>query len=313
MTVLVALLAGGLVFAATLLVLTTRRRAAVNRRVEWYSGPSKKRRTAAFAGSRPNASDHLETMLDRFGATDRVQKRLERAGVGRSPGAFVGLIVVVALAALALGTIVRSFELGVLAAIAVPFITAVVLSARAARRSKAFEAQLPEILDSLSSSLRAGHGFDYALQAMADDVGEPAGAEFRRVVAETHLGRPMDVALRELGERVESKDLLFVLDAIMVQRQVGGSLAELFELVSETVRSREQFRRKLRASTGMVRLSAKMLMGIPIAIGILLTLVNRPYMEPLFTTRAGLIMLSVAAGMMVFGGLMLRRIGQVKP
>lgn len=312
MTLIVALLAGGLVFAATLLLLTTRRRVAVNRRVEWYSGPTEKKQAAHFSSS-ASVADRLEQLLDRVGLTTRLKTSLDRAGVQRSPGAFAGFLLVVAFAALVLGLIVRGFGLGLIAAVAVPFVAWLVLSVRASRRSRAFEAQLPEILDSLSASLRAGHGFDYALQTMAEDVADPAGTEFRRVVTETHLGRPMEVALRELGERAESKDLLFVLDAIMVQRQVGGSLAELFVLVSETVRAREQFRRKLRASTGMVRLSAKMLMGIPIVIGVLLTLVNRPYMEPLFTTKPGLIMLSVATTMMVFGGLMLRRIGSVKP
>ena len=100
------------------------------------------------------------------------------------------------------------------------------------RRSRAFERQLPEILDTLAASLRAGHGFDHGLQTVATDVGEPAGREFRRVVAEVHLGRSLEDALAELGRRIRSADLQFVLDAIAIQRQVGGSLAELFELVA---------------------------------------------------------------------------------
>ena len=148
------------------------------------------------------------------------------------------------------------------------------------RRSRAFEQQLPEILDTLAASLRAGHGFDHGLQTVATDVGEPAGREFRRVVAEVHLGRSLEDALAELGRRIRSADLQFVLDAIAIQRQVGGSLAELFELVATTVRAREQFRRNLRAITGQVRISANVLTGLPIVAAVLLTLDQPQLHEP---------------------------------
>ncbi len=141
-------------------------------------------------------------------------------------------------------------------------------------------AQLPEILDTLAASLRAGHGFDHGLQTVATDVGEPAGREFRRVIAEVHLGRSLEDALADLGQRIRSEDLQFVLDAIAIQRQVGGSLAELFELVATTVRAREQFRRNLRAITGQVRISANVLTGLPVVAAVLLTLVNPGLHEP---------------------------------
>ena len=183
---------------------------------------------------------------------------------------------------------------------------------RALRRSRAFERQLPEILDTLAASLRAGHGFDHGLQTVATDVGEPAGREFKRVVAEVHLGRSLEDALAELGRRIRSADLQFVLDAIAIQRQVGGSLAELFELVATTVRSREQFRRNLRAITGQVRISANVLTGLPIVAAVLLTLLNPSYMSPLWNTSSGHILALVALSMIVCGSFVLRRVGKVR-
>ncbi len=175
------------------------------------------------------------------------------------------------------------------AALAAPWL---VLQVLGSRRSRAFERQLPEILDTLAASLRAGHGFDHGLQSVASDVGEPAGREFKRVVAEVHLGRSLEEALADLGNRIRSSDLQFVLDAIAIQRQVGGSLAELFELVAQTVRAREQFRRNLRAITGQVRISANVLTGLPIVAALLLTLVNPRYMWPLWHTQSGHILCS---------------------
>jgi tight adherence protein B len=188
----------------------------------------------------------------------------------------------------------------------------IVLHVKALRRSRAFEQQLPEILDTLAASLRAGHGFDHGLQTVATDVGEPAGREFRRVVAEVHLGRSLEDALTELGRRIRSADLQFVLDAIAIQRQVGGSLAELFVLVATTVRAREQFRRNLRAVTGQVRISANVLSGLPVVAAVLLTLVNPSYMSPLWNTSSGHILSLVALGMILCGSFVLRRVGKVR-
>jgi tight adherence protein B len=309
MILVVALLVGGLVFGGTMLVLNGRRRSAVTERVGWYNGPSKRGdNKAKFSFSRS-----FESLLDRLGATNRIAQALGRAGVDRTPGAFALLVLLVSVAVFVLFAILVSTALALALGLAVPFLAAAWLHMRARQRAREFEEQLPEILDSLSASLRAGHGFDYALQTMTDDVADPAATEFRRVLAEVHLGRPMDAALRELGERVKSEDLLFVLDAIMVQRQVGGSLAELFELVSETVRSRESFRRKLRAITGMARMSATVLTLLPLVAALGLTLVNHQYEAPLFTTSAGRILCLGTICAVLVGGAMLRKIGQVKP
>ena len=125
--------------------------------------------------------------------------------------------------------------------------------------------------------------------------------------------------MRRMSNTAELKRLLLtliasvvVLDAIMIQRQVGGSLAELFELVSETVRSREQFRRKVRALTGMVRASANVLTVLPFVAAVGLTLINPNYMRPLWTTTGGHAMVAIALVMMTLGTITLRRIGTVK-
>jgi len=307
----VALVVGGLVFAAAFLLLTVRRRFATQQ-LDWYSGPSPRTAREPRFG-RAGIAAGFESVLDRLGASNGLRRALGRAGVDRSPGAFALFVLLIAIAVFVLASLVAGAGVALVLAVCTPVCGLLVLAIRARQRSRAFELQLPEVLDSLSASLKAGHGFEHALQTMAGEVGEPAGAEFRRVVAETHLGRPLDVALRELGDRVQSKDLVFVLDAIAIQRQVGGSLAELFELVSETVREREQFRRKVRAITGMVRTSATTLTFLPLVAVLGLTLVNHSYEAPLFTTTMGQVMCLVTIAMMVVGGVILRRIGSVKP
>ena len=119
-----------------------------------------------------------------------------------------------------------------------------VIAYKARRRVAAFERLLPDLLMSLAASLKAGHSFKQGLQAVVDEGMEPAANELKRVLTETRLGRPMEDALEEMADRISSKNLKFIVTAVNIQNQVGGSLAGLFDMVADTVRDRQQFARK---------------------------------------------------------------------
>jgi tight adherence protein B len=110
------------------------------------------------------------------------------------------------------------------------------------KRLRAFEDQLPDILITIAASLKAGHSFKQGLQAVVDEGQPPASDEFKRVLTETSLGRPMDEALADMAERAASPNFEFAITAVTIQRQVGGSLASLFDMVADTVRQRQQLR-----------------------------------------------------------------------
>ena len=123
--------------------------------------------------------------------------------------------------------------------------------------------ELPDLLITIAASLKAGHSFKQGLQAVVDEGHPPANKEFKRVLTEASLGRSMDDALADMSERLGSKNFEFAITAVTIQRQVGGSLATLFDMVADTVRQRQQFARKVRALTAMGRMSAYTLIGIP--------------------------------------------------
>jgi tight adherence protein B len=179
---------------------------------------------------------------------------------------------------------------------------------KAGARIKAFDNQLPDLLITIAASLKAGHSFRHAIQAVVDEGAEPAAKEFRRVLTETRLGRPMDEALAEMSDRIGSKNLSFVLTAVTIQRQIGGSLAGLFDMVAETVRQRQQFARKIRGLTAMGRMSAYVLVGLPCFIAFAVTLLNPGYMAPLWHTSAGHDLVGVGLVMLVIGSLFLKKI-----
>jgi tight adherence protein B len=170
------------------------------------------------------------------------------------------------------------------------------------------DAQLPDILITLASSLKAGHSFRQAIQSVVDEGSPPASKEFKRVLTETSLGRPMDDALAEMAERVGSENLSFVVTAVTIQRQVGGSLAGIFDMVGEAVRNRQQFARKIKSLTAMGRMSAYVLVGLPFFIAGALTLMNPEYMDPLYHTSTGHVLIGMGLTMMFVGTLVLRKI-----
>jgi tight adherence protein B len=178
---------------------------------------------------------------------------------------------------------------------------------RARRRLKAFDAQLPDLLTTIAASLKAGHSFRQGIQAVVEEGQEPASKEFKRVLAETRLGRPMDGALAEMSRRVGSKNLEFVLTAVTIQRQVGGSLAAIFDMVADTVRNRHQFARKVKGLTAMGRASAYVLVALPFFVAGVVTVINAEYMAPLYHTPTGHKLMITGLVMVAVGSLILKK------
>ncbi len=179
---------------------------------------------------------------------------------------------------------------------------------KARRRLNAIDDQLPDLLVTLAASLKAGHSFRQGIQAVVDEGQPPASKEFKRVLTETRLGRPMDDALADMATRIGSKNVTFVVTAVTIQRQVGGSLAGIFDMVAEAVRNRQQFARKIRSLTAMGRASAYVLVGVPFFLSGTITLMNPEYMDPLYHSSTGNKLLVMGLVMIAVGSLMLRKI-----
>jgi tight adherence protein B len=183
---------------------------------------------------------------------------------------------------------------------------------KASRRLSAFENQLPDVLITLAAALKAGHSFKAGLQTIVDEGNPPASKEFHRVLAEARLGKPLDTALADMSERLGSKNFDFVITAVKIQQQVGGSLAGLVDMVADTVRQRQQFIRKVKGLTAMGRAGAYVLVALPFFIAAAITLINPTYMEPLYHTETGHMLIYTGLGMMAFGSLILKKIVSFK-
>ncbi len=303
---LLVLVASGFVFASG-------RSGRLQERLAPYLGlPERKKRSQA-KGRRPAALRTLFRLTERTFAHTRqwraVQRTLDRADL---PLRAVELVYVALGLSIGLGLVFAALGASPIVSLvafaiggAAPF---AFVSRKASRRAAAFEAQLPDLLMSLASTLKAGHSFKQGLQSVVDEGIEPTGQELKRVLAESQLGRPVEESLTQMAERLNSKNFGFIVTAVNIQNQVGGSLAGLFDNVADTVRQRQQFTRKIRALTAMGRMSAYVLLGLPLFVGMALTLLNPQYMAPLFHSSTGRELIFVAAVMMVFGGAILRKI-----
>jgi tight adherence protein B len=160
----------------------------------------------------------------------------------------------------------------------------------------------------MAAGLKAGHSFRQALQSVVDENQPPASKELKRVLTETRLGRPMDEALTDMAARIGSKNFDFVITAVTIQRQVGGSLATLFDMVADTVRNRQQFAKKIKGLTAMGRASAYVLVGLPFFVALMLTMLNSEYMRPLWHTSTGHKLIITMFVMIGIGSIVLRKI-----
>jgi tight adherence protein B len=143
---------------------------------------------------------------------------------------------------------------------------------------------------------------------VAKEISQPAAAEFQRVVAEIRLGRGAEDAMQAMAERVGSADFKWAVLAVNIQREVGGNLAEILDNVADTLRERAMIRRQIRVLTSEGRLSAWVLTLLPIAIALYMFAVNPEYIERLFTTTIGLVMLAGALVLMIVGVFWMRKI-----
>jgi tight adherence protein B len=315
--VALALTVGCLTLLATLMALGKPRSAWLKGRLELYGG-------STVAGSGPSTERAWRPDVERiYGITDRMfgetrvwaslGRMAERAHVGWRPSEIVAWSVAASVAAGLLVTIITSTGmLGVLAAIAALVTPAVMLTVKGNRRMRAFDEQLSDVLMTMAGALKVGQSFNNSMKAIVEDGLAPASEEFGRVLVETRLGRPMDDALLAMADRIKSEDLRFVLMSVTIQRQVGGSLGDLFQSVSDTVRQRQQFRRKVRALTGMGRATASLLLALPFVTGALIALVGDGYISTLFTTTVGRVMVVVMLVLMAFGTIVIRKIVDIK-
>lgn len=249
-----------------------------------------------------------ERMAERVGVLNKVEDKLEQADLPlRPPEAlvlYIAIILVTCVVSLFLFGPIIGLVLTLLAVLA----PVMFLEIRRKKRLRKFEIQLPDVLNLLSGSMRAGFSFAQGLEAVAEETSEPAKRELQRAYAESRLGRPMEDALEDSAARMRSVDMMWAVMAIRIQREVGGNLAELLETVASTMTERERLRHEVLALTAEGRMSAWVLGIFPPVFAVVLYVIQPDYMKTLFQDPVGIIAVVISAIMAGFGFIWLRKI-----
>jgi tight adherence protein B len=257
------------------------------------------------------ASAMAERSLQRRGWATRLDIALERGGVPFRPGEFILLVIAAIFGAFIVGVAFFGPLIAVAFAVAAAFLSRTVLRFKVSRRRAKFESQLGDTLQLLSGSLRAGYGLVQALDAVAKNSESPSADEFNRLIMEMRVGRDLPDALSAVATRIGSQDFDWVVEAITINREIGGDLTELLDRAAKTIRERDNVRRQIKSLSAEGKLSAYVLVAIPILLLLYMRVANPDYAGVLTSTPMGLVMLSVAGAGIGLGGLWLKKIIKV--
>ena len=242
----------------------------------------------------------------------RLAESLVRAGVKQRPRDVVVLAASAALVLFAVGLLTRGLLLAVVLAALAPLGTWLLLLVRTQRRQRAFANQLEETLQMLAGSLRAGYSLPQAAATVATEAEAPTSEEFARVINEARVGRSLIEAFHDAAVRVRSDDFYWIVQAITINREVGGNLAEVLEGVGKTIRERVHLRRQVEALASEGKLSAIILIALPPAVILLLSVSQPEYLARFGESALGIALLVVAAVLLIVGALWLRALVRIK-
>jgi tight adherence protein B len=256
-------------------------------------------------------------VVDKFVKESRqgsgLARLIEQSGVQTTPS---GLMLVTLISAAVFGLLTAVFVARPYAAPLAACIGALCpigyVMNRRSKRLYRFEEQFPEALDLLSRAVRAGHAFQTAMGMVADELPEPVGPEFKKAYDRQNFGLPLRDALNELSERIGSLDVRFFVTAVLIQRETGGNLAEILDNLAYVIRERFKIRRQIRVHTAHGRFTAWVLLSLPAALAVALTIINPDHMGLLFHERMGQIMILGAIVMQTVGYFWIRKVIKIE-
>ena len=259
-----------------------------------------------------NAVDKTREIAERAGVLTKVELFLEQANVPMRPAELLFYGPVMALLVTAMAFLIFDPLSALLIAGGAVLLPIGFLSRKRASRLKKFEKQLPDSLNLLAGSMRAGFSFMQGLEAIANEAAEPAKRELQRVFTEARLGRNVEDALEDCAERMNSVDMGWVVMALRIQREVGGNLAELLDTVANTMTQRERLRSELKSLTAEGRFSGVVLTVMPFFFLLMFQVLEPTYVPKLFTETMGIIALIGAGVGIVVGWFWLRKIVDIE-
>lgn len=274
--------------------------------------PDAQERSSGLSKLTAQAVVSLNKRLRRRGTGRLSVERFEQAGLKRQPGDYLLMAGAITFTATVVGFLVGGPFVAVIFLLAAPVGLYAVLNMLRSRRRRKFDDQVPDTLQMFSGGLRAGHSLLRAIDAAAQENEPPMSEELSRIVNETRIGRDLGESITEVSERAQSQDFEWIAQAIDIHREVGGDLAEVLDHLGETIRDRNQVRGQVRALSAEGRMSAIVLMALPVVMFFGLLLTNELFAHTFTATVPGYIMIGAVIVLLSAGGFWLNRLIQPK-
>lgn len=277
------------VLAVILIVLALRKPGKVEERLQTYAGVTTEQAIEEKGPKKRSSplADGLNKALEGRKISEDLSTQLARADLKVTVGEFLVIQVMSLLVFGVLGQIIFGTPiLAILTGVVGWFVPRMFVSQRQGARLRAFNDQLGDSLNLMVNGLRSGYSVLQAMEAVSRELPAPISVEFGRIVQEVQLGISLEQALQNMLRRIKSDDLDLVVTAINVQREVGGNLAEILDVISFTIRERVRIKGEIRTLTAQGRYSGYVISLLPIGLALVLFCINKPYVSRLFTSGA---------------------------
>jgi tight adherence protein B len=255
----------------------------------------------------------FDQLLSRVGLHASLKELIDQADSKSSPAKVVitslGVAVVIFFAVSAFIPVLAVQMVATVVGASAPIF---LLRFKRSRRLKAFNDALPDAIDLMARALRAGHSVSSAIEVIAEQGREPVASEFEMVYQQQNFGLPFRDALMTMAHRIPSKDLQFVVTAMLVQKETGGNLAEILDRTTNVIRERLRIHGEVRIKSAQGRLTGLILTLLPIVLGIIINFVNPGFEKPLFEEHIGHVLLYSGACMLGFGSFIISRIVKIE-
>ncbi len=239
--------------------------------------------------------------------------KLQQAYIFMRVEEFLGLSLLVATGlGLLLFLLTRMWFIGVAGFLLGFRIPDMVVTSTKKKRMKQLNSQLPEALTILSNGLRAGFSFIQAMNVAATEMESPIRDEFLRIIRDNSIGKTLDDALMDFSNRTDDEDVDMFVTALIIQRKVGGNLAEILDTIAATIRDRMRIRGEIKTLTAQSKISGIIISMLPFGIGIFLLIVNPEYIMELFQSTVGIILVAAAIFFQIVGAFIMMRLADIE-
>ncbi len=260
-----------------------------------------------------SANASIDSVLQQMRWAHWIQRKLVRAGLSYSPFQFITLSSAVFLLGFFIVLLfTRQVYLAIIFAFILTLIPYIFLEFKIRGRQATLEKQLPDVLEFIARSLKAGHSFNSSIQIAVSESPQPISEEFKLVFDQINFGAQVHDALEGLTRRLDCAEIRYFVIAVLVNREVGGDLAELLQNVAKLIRERLVLRQSIHVLTAEGRTSAWILGLLPFVLGAVITFINPASIEILFTDETGQALLTITGLMMLIGTYWMYRISAIK-